>query len=92
MVQQLVLIHKKDIEHDPEKTTILLCTPTGKAPCNIGGSTLHYGLSLPLSKGMKNFKDLAADKINQLRVKLKKMKLLIINEESMAGANIFETL
>ncbi|KAK2712719.1 hypothetical protein QYM36_011417 [Artemia franciscana] len=92
IVQQLLMIHKKDIEHDPEKTTILLCAPTGEAACNIGGSTLHYALSLPVSQGMKNFKDLTADKLNQLRVKLTKLKLLIIEEVSMIGANMFEMI
>ncbi|KAK2724650.1 hypothetical protein QYM36_001219 [Artemia franciscana] len=92
IVQLLLMIHKKDIEHDPEKTTILLCAPTGKAACNIGGSTLHYALTLPVSQGMKNFKDLTADKLNQLRVKLTKLKLLITDEVSMVGANMFKMI
>ena len=92
IVQQLLMIHKKDFEHNPEKTTILLCAPTGKATCNIGGSTLHYALSLPVSQGIKNFEDLTADKLNQLRVKLTKLKLLIIDEVSMVGANMFEMI
>ncbi|KAK2726962.1 hypothetical protein QYM36_007711 [Artemia franciscana] len=86
------MIHKKDNEHDPEKTAILLSAPTGKAGCNIRGSILHYALSLPVSQGMKNFKDLTADKLNQLRVKLTKLKLLITDEVSIEGAKMFEMI
>ena len=92
IVQQLLMIHKKGIEHDPEKTTILLCAPIGKAAFNIGGSTLRYALSLSVSQELKNFKDLTADKVNQLRVKLTKLKLLIIDKVSMVGANMFEMI
>ncbi|XP_065557840.1 uncharacterized protein LOC136025781 [Artemia franciscana] len=63
---------------------------TGKAACDIRGTTLHYALSLPVSQGMKNFKDLTADKLNQQRVELIKLKILIIDEVSMVGTNIVE--
>jgi len=64
---------------------VLLTAPTGTAAYNIDGSTLHSAfLMTPKSD------TLSAEKLATLRNKYSKLKLLIIDEVSMVGANLLK--
>ena len=52
---------------------VILTAPTGVASYNIGGSTVHSALSLPvdhLRKGTTNYLPLSAEKLSQLHEQL----------------------
>lgn len=70
-----------------ETNEVLLVAPTGKAAHNIGGMTAHSAFSLAVTQNQLTTKDLTAETLNSLRVKLCNMKLLIIDEISMMGSN-----
>ena len=72
---------------EPDEVIILLTAPTGVAAFNIGGMTLHSALMLGCNK-YGNYQSLSHDKINTLRTRLSKLKLLIIDEVSMLGSSM----
>jgi len=65
---------------------VLTVAPTGKAAVNIAGLTAHSALKLPVKE---EFRRLAQDKMFALQIKLADLKVLIIDEISMVGANAF---
>ncbi|CAH1233099.1 PIF1 [Branchiostoma lanceolatum] len=71
---------------DPNDLPVLLTAFTGTAAFGINGMTLHSALSLGC--GGKEYQPLSSDKLNTLRLRLGKLKLLIIDEVSMVGADI----
>lgn len=71
-----------------ETNEVVLVAYTGKAAHNIGGMTAHSAFSLVVTQNQQEVKGLAADTLNTLRVKLRNMKLLIIDEISMLGSNV----
>ena len=73
-------------EIDPTDVSVLLTAPTGVAAFNIGGMTLHSAFLL--GSGQLGFQQLSNDKVNTLRNRLSKLKLLIIDEVSMVGCNL----
>ena len=72
----------------PGDVTVLLTAPTGVAAFNINGMTLHSALLLGCSK-YAGFQPLGHDRLNTLRSKLSKLMLVIIDEVSMVGCNMF---
>ena len=72
-------------EIEPTDVPVLLTAPTGVAAFNIGGMTLHS--AFVLGSGQLGYQQLSSDKVNTLRARLGKLKLLIIDEVSMVGAN-----
>ena len=72
---------------EPDEVIILLTVPTGVAAFNIGGMTLNSTLMLGCNK-YGNYQSLSHDKINTLRTRLLKLKLLLIDEESMLGSSM----
>ena len=72
----------------PEEIKILLTAPTGCAAYNIGGITLHSAFRLPIYRG-KSYVRLSEDTRNTLRLKLSHLQILIIDEISMVGADVF---
>ncbi|CAH1232472.1 PIF1 [Branchiostoma lanceolatum] len=71
---------------DPNDLPVLLTAFTGTAAFGINGMTLHSALSLGC--GGKEYQPLSSDKLNTLRSRLGKLKLLIVDEVSMVGADI----
>ena len=73
--------HGKELE----KPRVMLLAPTGIAAINIGGNTIHSGLSIPVNQYGKTVPKLS-DKIrSSLRNKLSEVRLLIIDEVSMVS-------
>ena len=73
---------------NPDDVRVLLTAPTGTAAHNIGGVTLHSAFLLPLGQ-TKSCATLSDDKRNTLRSKTSNLQLLIIDEISMVGTNLF---
>ncbi|XP_069109228.1 ATP-dependent DNA helicase PIF1-like [Argopecten irradians] len=72
---------------NPEDTSVLLVAPTGVAAFNIGGSTIHNALSIPVDAPL-TYQPLGDEKINSLRTKLGQLQLLIIDEISMVDKKL----
>lgn len=82
-------------------THVILTAPTGTAAFNIEGTTVHAALGLSSIDRRKKVNQttaistetgshfLSQEKKNMLRNKLKNLKIIIIDEISMVGANTF---
>lgn len=71
----------------PSNIHALLMAPTGTAAFNIAAPTIHAALLLP--KNLKIYIKLSDDKCNTLRVKLQTLRMIIIDEISLVGSDIF---
>ena len=81
-----------DHEFDDSLPTVLVCAPTGKACAMLEGCvalTLHTGFSLPITLYSGVMPPLSHDVANSLRVKLKNLKVLMIDEISMVPTVTF---
>lgn len=75
-------------DKDPTHPVVIKMAPTGKAASNISGTTLHSGLGLSIS--MANLKPMSPSTLNEYRVKFQNCRLVIIDEISMVGVNLFK--
>ncbi|KAI8512099.1 hypothetical protein Bbelb_111990 [Branchiostoma belcheri] len=74
---------------DPNDLLVLLTAFTGTAAFGINGMTLHSAFSLSCGRNRgKDYQPLSSDKLNTLRSRLGKLKLLIVDEVSMVGADL----
>ncbi|XP_078619175.1 uncharacterized protein LOC144886422 [Branchiostoma floridae x Branchiostoma japonicum] len=74
---------------DPNDLPVILTAYTGTAAFGINGMTLHSAFSLSCGlKKNKDYQPLSSDKLNTLRSRLGKLKLLIVDEVSMVGADL----
>ena len=71
----------------PQDILCILTAPTGTAAFNISGMTIHSTFLIPVA--MRQYRNLGADTLNTLRNKLNNVKVVIIDEISMVGANLF---
>ena len=69
---------------NPERPTVALMAPTGVAAININGTTIHTALSIPKESGDSAPK-MSDQKRTQLRLTLSELKLIIVDEISMAA-------
>ena len=74
---------------DFHQVNILLLAPTGKAAFLIKGNTIHSALAIPASQSLKNYKHLDSSRLNTLRSLLGGVKLILLDEISMVGNNMF---
>jgi DNA replication protein DnaC len=66
---------------------VVVCAPTGLSAFNIGGSTIHRVLCLPVEHGKPaDYSRLNQEQLTTIRVTLKNLKLLIIDEVSMVSS------
>jgi len=75
---------------NPESIRVAICAPTGRAASLIDGMTLHSFLSLPVNQCKHKLVKLDSEVSNRIGVKLKDLKLLIIDEISMVGFTMFQ--
>ena len=73
---------------DPDDVIVLVTAFTGVAAFNIDGLTLHSAFLLETGNKQHIYRSLGSDKQNTLRSRLSKLRLLIIDEVSMVGADI----
>ncbi|XP_048238649.1 uncharacterized protein LOC124112461 [Haliotis rufescens] len=78
---------------DPDKPTVLITAPTGKAATNINGTTLHSAFPLPIRDNFaKEYKKPSSEHLAKLHNRYANLKLLIIDEISMVGGSTLENL
>ena len=65
----------------------MLTAPTGTAAFNIGGSTIHSALKIPM-RLKPQYEPLGEECLNTLRSKLEEMEILIIDEISMVPSRL----
>jgi hypothetical protein len=56
---------------------------------NIGGSTIHSALSIPLNKSINDIKPLYDERRDVVIIKYAQVKLLILDETSLIGSRKF---
>ena len=66
------------------ETKVLMLAPTGKAAYNIKGNTIHSALAIPACQSLKNYKSLDSSRLNTLRSQIGRLKLIFIDEISIA--------
>jgi len=69
----------------PEDSCVIVAAPTGKAAFNVFGMTLHCTFKLPPNQNSGKLCDLESGVLSSVRVKLKNVKLFIIDEISMVS-------
>ena len=67
---------------------MLLLAPTGVAAMNIGGTTIHTGLNIPVGCFRKHVPPLSDKMRTMLRNRLSEVKVLIIDEASMVSNDL----
>ena len=75
---------------DPDDIKLVLAAPTGKAAYNIREATLHSFLAIPASQSLKKYIHLDDSRRNTLRSNFSKLKIIVIDEISMVGADMFQ--
>ncbi|XP_066265421.1 uncharacterized protein [Branchiostoma lanceolatum] len=85
---ETVRLLRLSLRFDPEDVIVLLTSFTGVAAFNIDGLTLHSAFLLETGNKGHEYRSLGSDKINTLRSRLSKLRLIIIDEISMVGADI----
>jgi len=61
---------------DFHQVKVLMLAPTGKAPYNIKGNTIHSALAIPACQSLKDYKLLDSSRLNTLRCQLGGVKLI----------------
>ena len=73
----------------PTDVTVLVTAPTGVAAFNVDGMTIHSALLMKVTRKRSGESPLTFEKLNTLRSKLEHLTLLIIDEISMVGSDMF---
>ena len=84
-------LNRKISQHLSEVSiTVVVAAPTGLAAFNIGRTTIHRLLSLPVEHGKPaDYSRLQQEQLTLLKATLKNVKLLIIDEVSMVSSLTF---
>ena len=73
---------------NPEDCRILVCAPTGKAAYNVEGSTIHHALHITPNRGFQ-YRKPSTDVLNTMRTKYRHLTVLMVDEVSMVGNQMF---
>ena len=76
---------------NPDEVKVVRTAPTGKAAFNIKGNTLHAAFKIPANRGFE-YCTLDSDRLNTIRAKLNKLRVIFIDEISMVGSGMFNFL
>ena len=76
---------------NPDEVKVVKTAPTGKAAFNIKGNTLHAAFKIPANRGFQ-YCALDSDRLNTIRAKLKKLRVIFIDGISMVGSGVFNFL
>ena len=88
-IYQAIKYYNSKAGEDFHQVKVLLLAPTGKAAFIIKGNTIHRALAVPASQSLKNYKPLDCSRLNTLRSQLGGVKLILLDEVSMVGSNMF---
>ena len=72
-----------------EETTVLLVAYTGTAAFQIGGQTIHSAFAIHCETKSGKYQPLGEEILTTLRCKYRNLQILIIDEVSMVGQNMF---
>ena len=76
---------------NPDDVKVVKTAPTGKAAFNIKGNTLHAAFKIPANRGFEYCAP-DSDRLNTIRAKLNKLRVVFIDEISMVGSGMFNFL
>jgi hypothetical protein len=76
------------IEAMPSPSPLLLLAPTGVATFNIGASTIHSKLRIPI----KDFSQLYGARLTSFQEDMAHIKYILIDEMSFIGQNLLENI
>jgi hypothetical protein len=77
------------LEADLLKQNVMKLGYTGKAAFNIGGSTIHSALGIPLNKSLLELGGLSDERHDNFAKKYDQLRLLVIDEISLVGSRMF---
>jgi hypothetical protein len=90
IIQYLLRYYNKiNLEADPLKQKVMKLGFTGKAAFNIGGSTIHSALGIPLNKSLLELGGLSDERRDNFAKKFGQLRLLVIDEISLVGSRMF---
>ena len=72
----------------PDHLKVLKMAPTGSAAYNIGGSTIHSLLKIPINQNERG--PLNTDKLNTMWYKFADVKVILLDEVSIISFNLFK--
>jgi len=78
-------------DYDPDDVIVMVTAFTGVAAFNVDGMTLHSAFLLPTGR-KGDYLSLTSEKMNTIRSRMGKVRLLIVDEISMVGADLFYTV
>lgn len=76
---------------NPDDVKVVKAAPAGTAAFNIKGNTLHAAFKIPANRGFE-YCALDSDRLNTIRTKLNKLKVIFIDEISMVVSGMFDFL
>ena len=91
IVQTTTRMLSRDHQHNDQH--VLVCAPTGSAAYQISGHTLHAAFLLPINqRKTDDYIPLSGERLANVKEALGSVKLLIIDEVSMVGADMLLTV
>ena len=70
---------------------VVLCAPTGKAACNIGGKTIHAAFPITANQSIKPTR-LDSEQLNTFQMMYINVSVVILDEVSMIGCHLFNVI
>ena len=92
IVQRLLCMHHKNIKSDPLKSKALLMAFIGKAAFNIGGTTIHSTLHIPVNQSLSNLNKLSTETLSKLTEQYEQLQFIVIDEISLVGARMLNAI
>ena len=91
MYEALIRFLNSIAGENPDDVKVVKTALTGKAAFNIKGNTLHAAFKIPANRGFE-YCALDSDRLNTIRAKLNKLRVIFIDEISMVGSSMFNFL
>ena len=91
MYEALIRFLNSIAGENPDDVKVVKTTPTGKAAFNIKGNTLHAAFKIPANRGFE-YCALDSDRLNTIRAKLNRLRVIFVDEISMVGSGMFNFL
>ena len=90
--QMLIDYFERQLGASKGEVTVLVMAPTGCAAFLVNGATIHSALRIRPDTGSLAVQNLSSEELNALRCVYKDLKVVILEEVSMVGTNMFNKL